>query len=299
MAKFSISTDSSMDLHKSYLQKNGVYCINIKRVVDGEEISELYDSNEEFDNFYESLKKNANPKTAALNSTEMQEHFKTILNTEKDGDIIHLSLSSGLSATYDNAVSGARDVNKTLSGRAVFVVDSLIATFGSAMLVDELIKLRDSGATTQAAIKRVEYLRDHLQGWVIMNDLFHLNRGGRISGIKATIGTILNIKPIICVNNKGKLAMENKMKGNTNAINYVLGKMNDLGQKAGEEFFKNTVYLVRTSVSKLFDELKAAVRTKHPDLKYKEAIVGPVIGTHLGYNAAILLFVGKERLNIN
>jgi len=189
-------------------------------------------------------------------------------------------------------------MNKTLKGRQVYVIDSLLATGGMDMLVDELIKLRDAGKPTKEAVKRVEELRDHQQGWVIMTDLFHLKRGGRIRGAQALIGTILGIKPIICINDKGRLAIENKMRGNNNAINYLMNKMKELGENVRENFKNETIYVVRTSKSVLYDDLKNAITQKYPDKKIKEGVVGPIIGTHLGCGGALVIFEGAKRLTV-
>jgi DegV family protein with EDD domain len=299
MAKFIISSDTSCDHYKSYLAKNNVYCIVMKRILGDAELAEHYDSPEEFEAFYETLKKGALPKTAALNPQELIEYFQDILKKEKDGDIIHIALSSGLSVTCDSACKAAEEVNKGLKGRKIYIIDSLIATHGIAHQIDELIKLRDKGVSSESAIKQIESIRDHQQGWVIMNDLMHLKRGGRISGAKAAIGTLLGVKPIICVNNKGKLVIENKMRGSANAVNYVLGKMKELGEKASSDFAHKTIYLVRCNKSKLFDDLKEAVTAAYPKVKVEERIVGPIIGTHLGCDGAFILFEGAKRLTIS
>ena len=302
MKNFIISTDSCTDLFRSFLTKNGVRYIVMKRVLNGKEIGELYDSAGEFDAFYDSLKKGAKPTTVALNPTEMQLYFEDLLAKESEGDIIHIPLSSGLSATCANAAAAAEEVNKTLlkdKGRKVYVVDSLGATSAMDFLLYELIKLRDQGVTTANAIRRAEELRDHTHGWLIMSDLFNLRRGGRISGVKATIGTILNIKPIIHLNAHGKLAIENKMTGSRRAIEYIIGKMADLGERHNKNFATGTICIARTSQSQLFDDLRAAIREKYPQIQIREGIVGPIIGTHLGCGGAIVVFEGAERLDIN
>ena len=296
---FIISTDSCCDHFKSYLDKHNVYCIILKRILNGKEFVELYDSVEEFDNFYEDLKKGALPTTSLLNTIELQEYFESILRVESQGDIIHVCLSSGLSATYGNAVRAAETVNAaTKSGRKVYVIDSLIGTHGMSMQVDRLIEMRDSGMTSAAAVKKIEDLRDHQQGWVIMSDLFHLKRGGRIGGVQAAIGSVLGIKPIIVLNREGKLAIENKMRGAGNAIDYLLAKMKELGVNHGTDFSKSCVYIVRTSKSKLYDDFLAAALRKYPKMKYTERIVGPIIGTHLGCGGMCILFEGAERVDV-
>jgi len=208
-------------------------------------------------------------------------------------------LSSGLSMTYANAVKAADEVNATIKGRRIYVVDSLIATVGMDSLVDELIKLREAGTATEDAIKRVTELRDHQQGWVVVSDLFHLKRGGRISGAKATIGTILNIKPIITVSTKGKLAIENKKKGIKQAYAYLLEIVEQNGVKANPKFFENPFYLSRSSDGPVYEDFKAALLAKYPKLKIHESMLSPIIGTHVGSGAIIMLFEGAKRYEIN
>ena len=299
MAKFIISTDSCVDLFKSYLNDNNVYCITMRRVLDGKEISEHFDSEAEFDAFYDTIKDGARPTTVALNPFELEEHFEQILKKEKTGDIIHVCLSSGLSVTYDNAVKAAETVNAKTEGRKVHIVDSLIATYGMAQLVDRLIGIRNQGATCEEAIEKITYIRDHSQAWIIMSDLFHLKRGGRISGVKATIGTILNIKPVVIVNQKGKLAIENRMKGHNNAIKYALSKMEEFGEKYNKDFATSTVYVVRTSNSKQYEDFKTAVKAKYPNINMVTGAIGPIIGTHLGLGGMGVLFEGARRLDVS
>ena len=135
-----------------------------------------------------------------------------------------------------------------------------------------------------------------------MTDLFHLRRGGRISGVKAAIGTVLNLRPIIHLSKKGKLAIENKMRGNVKAIKYILSRMEKFGEKwakdHGGDFSKSTVWVVRTSKSDLHEMVKSAIKSAYPGVTIKDGIVGPIIGTHLGCGGVAVLFQGAPRLDI-
>jgi DegV family protein with EDD domain len=277
-----------------------VYSITLARIVKGEEIREHFNSKKEFEQFYESVKNGALPTTAALNPTEVKEFFQDILDKNPEGDLIHISLSSGLSATYGNVCKAAEEINATLKGRKVYIIDSLIATAGMDMLVDEAIKLRDADTTTDAAIARIIHYRDHLQGWIVVSDLFHLKRGGRMSGAKATIGTILNIKPIITVNTKGKLALENKKKGIKQAFAYFMEKIEENGAKVNPNFEKEvTLYMSRSGDGAAYEELKALIIAKYPTLKIQESMLAPIIGAHVGCGAVIIGFEGAKRSDID
>jgi len=128
-----------------------------------------------------------------------------------------------------------------------------------------------------------------------MTDLFHLKRGCRISPTKALIGAILNVRPIIHISRRGKLAMENRERGNFKAVKYILSRM----EKYGEKFDKNCeVWIVRTTQSELFELMKDSIRSQYPEVKIRTSIVGPIIGTHLGCGGVGVLFHGAPRLDI-
>jgi DegV family protein with EDD domain len=289
---FIISTDSCSDLTKSFVKENNVHLIALKTICGTEERTLVFDSDKEFDKFYEGIASGEVPTTTQLNPFELKQYFEEILGKEPSGDIIHLSLSSGLSNTYKNAVFAAEEVNK-LSERKIYVVDSLIATHGMAHLVEEMIKLRDSGMGAVKAVEKIKHIRDHQQGWVIVGDLFHLMRGGRISAAKATVGAVLGIKPIIVLAQNGKLEIESKARGAKKAVQYFLEKMAQHG------FDGKEIWLVRTSMNEMYQDFKKQVIAKYPNVKIKERITGPVIGSHLGCGAVMMLFTGAQRLKIS
>jgi DegV family protein with EDD domain len=305
MSNFIVSCDTCADMPRSWYEKNKVPYIIMKRVVNGEVVGECLDTVEEFDGFYENLKKSM-PSTIALNPFELEEFFEDVLKKNKSGDLIHISLSSGLSCTYLNACLAADEINRKLEKRGetrrVHSVDSLMGTQGIGEQIDFLINLRDGGTSTADAIAQFETHRAHQQGWVIISDLQHLKRGGRIGGAKAAIGTVLNIRPIIHISQKGKLVIENKERGDLKAVRYLISRMEKYGEKYarenGGDFGTSTVWVVRTSKSPLYDLLKTEVQTAFPNIKIREGIVGSVIGTHLGDRGAAILFYGHPRLDI-
>ncbi|MCL1900851.1 MAG: DegV family protein [Firmicutes bacterium] len=299
LGKFIVSTDSCADFFKSYLEKRNIYCITVKRILKGKKLGEIYDSAEEFDSFYTELKKGALPTTSEIGSYEMREFFEEILEKEKSGDIIHVALSSGLSPTCNNARIAANELNKNeLTDRKIYVVDSLVATGGMGQLVDNLVKMRDNEVETLEAIKKIEKMRDYQQTWVIVSDLHHLKRGGRISGFAAAMGSWMNVKPIIVMSKKGKLAIENKVKGDRKAVEYVLDKVREYGASARPDFSDNTVYFYYSSKNSIYDELRQTFMEIYPNVVLKESRIGPVIGTHVGSDCAAISFEGVKRLDI-
>jgi len=302
MTNFIVSCDTCADMPKSWYEKNRVQYIIMKRILNGQEIAECFDKDSEFDNFYDGLKKGDLPTTAALNPFELKEYFEGILKSNPSGDIVHVCLSSGLSVTHQSCKSAADEINKTLKGRKIYIVDSLTGTLAIGAQVCELVELRDKGMKTEEAVATLTKIRDHQQAWLIMTDLFHLKRGGRISPAKAAIGSVLNIRPIIHLSAKGKIAMENKERGNIKAIKYLMSRMEKYGEKWSKEnggnFEKSTIWVVRTSKTDLYDQVLEKIRATYPDVHIKTGIVGAIIGTHLGCGAIGVMWQGAPRLDI-
>ncbi|MDR1697777.1 MAG: DegV family protein, partial [Erysipelotrichaceae bacterium] len=190
--KFVISADTSADFYQSQYEASGIHYILMGVVYNGQEKFEVYNSEKEFETFYENLKKGALPTTTQLNYFELSEYFKSVLAKEPEGDIIHVTLSSGLSGTHNNALMAASDLNEKLVGRKIYVFDSLSATTGVALQLDRLVEMRDAGIETEVALARLQEVRDHEQTWAMIGDLFHLKRGGRISGVKAVLGKMFH-----------------------------------------------------------------------------------------------------------
>ncbi|MCL2177047.1 MAG: DegV family protein [Firmicutes bacterium] len=297
MAKFNLSTDSTVDFKKSYLEANGVDYIICKRILNGVTLAEIYDSDEEYAAFYESLKNGDLPSTTQLNPNELEEYFASLVEKYPTGDIVHIGISSTLSQTHSNVEAAAVVINEKLGGaRKLYTIDSLSVSAGLAQQVDELIRLRDSGVSAEEAVKYIDELK-HYQGvWLAVDDLKHLKRGGRISGMKTLIGTILNIKPILHINAKGKGAIESRQRGTNRAIDYIVSKIE---QRADCKYKHIPVYILHTVAPDKFAQLKDVLAKKFPDIVLKEINLGPVVGTHVGTGAVGLSFVGKKRVDVD
>jgi len=297
MEKFIISTDSCADYFKSKMQQENIYCVAIKRIHGDTVYEEFYDSSEEFDEFYDGVGKGKLSSTSQINPDEFIDYFKSILEKEKVGDIIHVSLSSGLSGTCNGAVLAANELNETLKGRRIYVVDSLHATAGIMMLVDELIELNGK-VNSASAVKTIEEIRNNQQAFFMVDDLNHLKRGGRLSATKALIGTILGVKPILALNNHGKIVPVSKAKGQSKALQMLIELSSKYSDKSNPDFAGSTIYIARSSKSETYENMKKIVFEKYPQANVKEVIIGPVIGTHLGCGAVGFIFKGEPRLDI-
>ncbi|MCL2177229.1 MAG: DegV family EDD domain-containing protein [Firmicutes bacterium] len=298
MEKFVISTDTNSDYLKSEFEAKKLYYGIIKRIQDGVEYEDVYDSEAEFDAFFESIKKGALPTTTQLNPHEFEELFTKMLNENPNKDIVHIGISSGLSKTHENAIAVANQMNTELSGRKIYVIDSLAASSALRMLVDLLIEKRDQGTSAKEAVEYIEYVKTRQHTWAVIDDLGHLKRGGRISGAKAMIGKLLGIKPIITINAKGKLAIESKPKGSAKAISYIVSQIEKQRDEGGR-YDDYPIYLIHTSAKEAVKKLEAEIKNKYPNKQVLVTNMGPVVGTHVGGGLVAVVFIGKERLNID
>lgn len=297
MKKVTLSIDTTGDYTKTEIKERGLKYIPMAYIANGKPSYEVFDSPEEFYAFFKKIDDGMMPTTTQLNVFEMRDYFEKLLK-ETDDDIVHFTLSSGLSGTYQCAADAAEQINKNLQeknqAQKIYVVDTKGATQTICCLVDYAIGLRDEGKTAEEIVKASEEFRDRQQIFIVVDDLSHLKRGGRVSGPSAVIGTILNVKPIIIINSEGKLIVHAKAIGLKKAFAFLLDSIKKLEQ----QITKQTVTVAHTGTGmlqhakdlaqKVQDEFKCQTVIKH---------IGTVIGTHLGPNALALVFNGKKRLS--
>ena len=281
----------------SEIKEHGLKYIPMAYITDGKPNYEVFNSSKEFYDFFKRIQSGAIMTTTQLNLFEMKEYFERLLK-ETDGDIIHFTLSSGMSGTYQCASDAAEEINTKLKadGKAkkIYVIDSLGATQTICHLVDYAVNLRDEGKAADQIVKESEEFRNHQQIYITVNDLSHLKRGGRISGVSAAVGTLLNIKPIIIINDEGKLVVHAKEMGMKKALTFMINAI----KKYGLNTTKQTIIIGHTGqhmyeyakelAQKIKDEVKCDATVKH---------IGTVIGTHLGPDSVALVFNGKNRLH--
>jgi DegV family protein with EDD domain len=297
--KFVVTAENNCDLKRSWLEKNNVPYICTPRICDEVEYLDCFDTDAEFDAFYKQIKAAKNPPTtAAINPTQYREFFESVIKAHPNTPIVHVALSSGLSNACQNAIDVAKGFGTggVSGGNAptVTVIDCLTATLANGEIVEEIVKMRDAGVGAEEATEKINEFKMHSQGWIIMTDLKHLKRGGRISPAAAAIGGLLNVRPIIHVSKAGKLAVAGKARGDINAVKYVIERVKTLGN----ENYNGQIWVARTTQSALYDLLLETVKRQFPHAKVRTGIIGSVIGTHLGFGGVGVLFHGAERLDI-
>lgn len=288
--KIILSTDSSSDVLKGLLDAHDVRCIPLTYTIDGETRDGLFSDESEYVAFYEALRAKKMPTTSLINEYLYQEYFRT-LAAEGPAEIVHLSLSSGLSSSCANAIAAAETVMQECPTVKIHIVDSLGATQAQRIILDEGIRLRDQGLSAQEIADGMRKCVSETQVYIVVDDLFHLKRGGRVSGAAAVIGTALKLKPIIILDDKGRLEVVAKVPGRKKAFKYVLDHMREQGVNLAEQ----TVYIASADSAEYAAEMRAMIEEAF-GCKVLVDWVGPVIGAHTGADMIGIVYRGEKRL---
>jgi DegV family protein with EDD domain len=238
---------------------------------------------------YEGLRNGETASTSAVNPDSWANAMENVLAQGQDALV--LAFSSGLSTTYQSAVIAAEDLKEKYPQRKVIVIDTLSAAHGQGLLVWYACKKRDEGLSLEEVAAWVESNKLHLCHWFTVDDLMYLKRGGRVSATTALVGTMLNIKPILHVDNAGKLINVGKTRGRKAAIEMLGKKLAELG----EGYDNETVFISHGDCVEDAELLARIVKEKYGVKNVLMGYVGAVIGSHSGPGTLTLFFLGKER----
>lgn len=280
MALFDVSSDSTCDLKKAYVEERGIWFVPLTFTLekDGniEEGLDNFATEEEYVEFYEKVSGGYFPRTAKLNYEAHMEHFRKMAAAGVK-DVVHFTISSGLANTITITTQAAADVKKEYPDFNVYAVDPLTATIGQGALAMLAADCRDKGMTAADTYEYIMGLRQKIQHCIIPADLFYLKKGGRVSAASAAFGTMLNIKPLLAFDAEGKLKTVEKCRGMKKAYSRVIDHMNIA--PVDKEF--GLAIVVHTNNQKGAEELAALIEEK-TGVKPLVTIMGPVIGSHVG-----------------
>lgn len=280
MAKFAVSTDSTCDLKKAYVEERDIWFVPLTFTLekDGQIVEETLDNfsdEKEYVEFFEKLDAGMFPRTAKLNYEAHIEHFTKMAKAGVK-EALHFMISSGLANTIEITRQAAADVQKEYPDFHVYAVDPLTATVGQGILVSLAADLRDQGKTAQEAFDYLTEARNRIQHCIIPADLFYLKKGGRVSAVSAAFGTMLNIKPMIVFDSEGKLKVVEKNKGMKKAYSRVIAHM---AEAPVDE--KGICIVVHTNNESGAKELATLIQDR-TGVQPQITIMGPVIGAHVG-----------------
>lgn len=286
MNRFQIITDSCSDLTAELIEQLDLRVIPMAIEYKGKSFLEGEISMQEI---YNGLRAGEEAKTAAVNPETWTAFLEPCL--KQGEDVLVIAFSSGLSSTYQSAVIAAGELQEHYPDRKIRVVDSLCASMGQGLLVWYAAQKRAAGMSLDAVADWVEENKLHLAHWFTVDDLMFLKRGGRISGATAVMGTMLQIKPVLHVDNEGRLISMSKARGRRASLQALVEKL----QKTGLPGENETVFLSHGDciedaefVAKL---LKERCGVKHVVIGY----IGAVIGSHSGPGTVALFFLANQR----
>lgn len=283
---FTLTTDTSCDVFRSELDKEGIPWIPLSYTIDGKTYLDEFTNDEQYKDFYAKVRAGAMPTTSQVTAFAHEEFFEKLI---ADGatDIVHLALGGGISATYSAACLAAKAVGERHPECKINIVDSCGATQVHRYVLDMAKKMRDDGMSGEeaAAILRDDAKKIHV--WIIVDDLHHLKRGGRVSGAAAAIGTLLKIKPMIVFDKEGRLQVSHKAKGFRKAMEYVADYIAEWAPDVKE------VYMAHADAEDKVEEMTELLKERF-DCTVKYGWVGPVIGAHTGPGMLGVIFKSNK-----
>lgn len=288
MRDYVIMTDSCCDLPAGLAKELGISVLPLSVLVEDKTYKNYLDGRDiSFPDYYALLRAGSLGKTSAVNvfdfTAEMEKYFL------EGKDVLYLGFSSALSGTYSAASIAAAELRDKYPERKVLTSDTLAASMGQGLLVYLAVKKKQAGASIEEVYAFIEENKLHMAHWFTVDDLNHLKRGGRVSAVAAIFGTMLNIKPVMHVDNEGRLIVVEKVRGRKASINSLVDAL------------KNTITdksIVFISHGDCLDEAEALAEKIKSEAGIEKVVinyVGPVIGTHSGPGTLSIFFMAAER----
>ena len=293
MNKYILSCCSTADLTREYLESRDIKYVCFHYAIDGEEYFDDFGQSMPFDVFYDRMKNGALTKTSQINISEYVDYFSPFLN---DGyDIVHVTLSSGISGTIGSAQNAASILQERYPERKIYIVDSLSASSGYGLLMDGAADKRDEGLSAPELAKWIEDNRLKLNHWFFSTDLTSYVRGGRISKTAGVFGGLLEICPLLNVDDEGRLIPRSKVRTKKRVIKEIVERMKKMAR--GGLDYDGKCLISNSACLEDAQAVAALVEESFPKLDGKVRIfsVGTTIGAHTGPGTVALFFWGDSR----
>ena len=293
MNKYCISCCSTADLTPEHMKDRDLRYVCFKFTLDGEEYPDDMGVTMSSEELFHRMENGADTKTSQVSVAEYIEHFETIL--QEGRDILHVTLSSGISGTYNSACVAREELAQKYPDRKIYVVDSLGASSGFGLLMETLADLRDAGKTIDELYDWAESNKLRVHHWFFSTDLSFYIRGGRISKTAGFIGPVLNICPLLNMDQGGHLAPREKIRGKKNVIKRIVEKMTLFAENGTS--YSGKCFLSHSLCIEDAKAVAAMVEERFPHLQGKVEIfpIGTTIGSHTGPGTVALFFWGDER----
>ena len=290
-----LSCCSTADLSKEHFESIHVNYVCFHYAIDGVEYPDDLGESIPFDEFYARMSKGADTRTSQVSITEYVEHFSRFL--EQGQDVIHVCLSSGISGTINSARNAAHILQERYPERKIYIIDSLGASSGYGLLMDTAAAKRDEGLSVDEMAAWIEENRLKLHHWFFSTDLSFYVKGGRISKTAAFFGSVLEICPLLNMDNLGRLIPRFKIRTKKKVIREIVKKMEECARDGLD--YDGKCYISMSACLPDAQAVAALVEERFPKLNGKVLInyVGTTIGAHTGPGTVALFFWGSERVD--
>ena len=290
MRDYVLMTDSCCDLSAPLAQELGILVLPLSLELSGQTYHNYLDGREiGFSQFYDRIRAGETATTSAVSVGAFEEAMRPVLESGKD--ILCLSFSSALSTTYQSAVIAAGEMAESFPEARIHVVDTLSASLGQGLLVHLCAKQKQAGLDIDALRDYAEQTKGRVCHWFTVDDLNHLKRGGRVSATAALFGTMLSIKPVLHVDDQGRLIPVSKARGRRASLTALVERM----EQTAVDPETQTVFISHGDCPEDAQALADMVRTRFGIDTIMIGYIGPVIGTHSGPGTLALFFFGSPR----
>ena len=286
MREYQIFTDATSDLNED-LETVKIIPMNVE--IGDKEYVYGPQGNISCSEFYGLQKQGKYASTSQINVLEYEKYFEEALKEGKD--VLYISFSSGMSGTYQTACLCKKELEESYPDNRIICIDSLCAAVGEGLLIKEVDKKKREGMSMDELVDWVENNKMNLCHWFTVDNFDHLKHGGRVSAVAATLGNTLNIKPLLRVDEEGKLRVVKKIRGRHKAM---VAQVECIVKTWSPEISKSVV-IGHGDDLKAAEELKEYVENKLPDAEIYISDIGPIIGAHTGPGVMVLAFWGNGR----
>lgn len=287
---YQIYADVTSDLSAELLEGlPPLEIISMPLEIDGDEYQYGPNGNITVNEFYQMQRTGKFASTSQVNPTVFAEIFERSL--EKELDVIYLAFSSGMSGTYQSAQLSMQALREKYPDRKVLCVDTLCGSVGEALLIHEALKKQQEGKCIQELYQWVLDHRMKVCHWFTVDTFEHLKHGGRVSSVSAAVGTALQIKPMLRIDENGTLKVVEKPRGRKKAISSKLARM----EMGWDPNLSRTVVVGHGDCPEEAEKLVNAVKEKFPEADIYTSEIGPIIGAHTGPGMLALIYMGNNR----
>lgn len=284
-----IVTDSSCDLGINFITENNVELIPLILNLDGKVIEDDLGKSLTYKEFYCKLREGSMPSTSQINSYTFEEKFNELLN--KGDEVLYIGLSSALSGTFNSANIAKNNILEENPNAKIAIVDSLSVSMGVGLLVKKACQMAKDNCSLEEIVQWVEENKNKIIHSIVVEDLNHLKRGGRISSSVAAIGSLLNIKPILEIDENGALIPKEKVKGKKKALKYLTTIIKErISSIEGD-----TLYIMHGDSLEEAEKLKELILEEIPNINVEINYIGTVVGAHAGPGTMAVVFLGNNR----